>query len=86
MVFDEATSSLDSHTEQNILDSLKELAKNRTTLTIAHRLSTIVDADEIIVLDQGKIAEQGTHEKLLEKNGIYKSMWDKQQKKAQSPL
>jgi len=78
LLFDEATSSLDTHTEQGILSAFKEISKDYTTLTIAHRLSTIVDSDEIIVLVDGKIAEQGTHEELLHKKGTYKSMWDSQ--------
>ncbi len=78
LLFDEATSSLDTHTEQEILKAFGEISKNYTTLTIAHRLSTVVESDEIIVLDDGKIVEQGTHEELLFKNGTYKSMWDSQ--------
>lgn len=79
LIFDEATSSLDSHSEQVILKSLKEVAEEHTTLVIAHRLSTIVDANNIIVLDQGKIAEQGTHQELLDKGGLYASLWKMQQ-------
>ena len=81
LVFDEATSSLDSKSEKNILTALNSIAENKTTLVIAHRLSTIVDADEILVLEQGVIKEQGSHEKLLELKGIYASLWDIQQKK-----
>lgn len=80
LLFDEATSSLDTRTEQEILKAFKEISKNYTTLTIAHRLSTIIDADQIIVIEDGKIAEQGTHQKLLTQNGTYKSMWDSQSK------
>ena len=78
LLFDEATSSLDTHTEQDILAAFKEISKDYTTLTIAHRLSTVVESDEIIVLDNGKIVERGNHEELLLLNGIYKSMWDSQ--------
>lgn len=79
MVFDEATSSLDSHSEQIIQKALKELAENHTTLVIAHRLSTIVDADQILVMDQGCIVERGTHESLLAQGGRYAAMWELQQ-------
>ena len=78
MIFDEATSSLDSASEQAILGALREAAEHRTTLVIAHRLSTIVGADEIIVLDQGRIAERGTHIRLLASGGLYASMWNRQ--------
>ncbi len=80
LVFDEATSSLDSHSENNILTSLSALANNKTTLVIAHRLSTVVDADLIIVLDKGEIIEQGTHQQLIEQKAHYYSMWQLQQK------
>lgn len=80
LVFDEATSSLDSHSENNILSSLSALANNKTTLVIAHRLSTVVDADLIIVLDKGEIIEQGTHHQLIQSQGHYHSMWQLQQK------
>ena len=79
LVFDEATSSLDSRSEQLILESLKEIAEKHTTLVIAHRLSTIIDADDIVVLDKGKIVEQGSHHELLEKDGLYAQMWRLQQ-------
>jgi ATP-binding cassette, subfamily B, heavy metal transporter len=78
LVLDEATSALDSHTEKDIQDALDRVSKNRTTLVIAHRLSTIVAADEIIVLDNGIIVERGTHYQLLEANGLYASMWNRQ--------
>jgi ATP-binding cassette, subfamily B, heavy metal transporter len=78
LVLDEATSALDSHTEKEIQDALDRVSQNRTTLVIAHRLSTIVGADEIIVLDQGRIAERGTHRQLLAENGLYASMWNRQ--------
>ena len=79
LVFDEATSSLDSHSEQLILESLKQVAEKHTTLVIAHRLSTIIDADNIIVLDKGKVVERGTHQQLLEKDGLYAHLWELQQ-------
>ena len=79
LVFDEATSSLDSHSEQLILESLKQVAEKHTTLVIAHRLSTIIDADNIIVLDKGKVVEQGTHQELLSQNGLYAHLWTLQQ-------
>src|ERR1041385_5373343 len=78
LVLDEATSALDSHTEREIQDALEKVSRNRTSLVIAHRLSTIVGADEIIVLDQGKIAERGTHSELLAADGLYASMWNRQ--------
>lgn len=78
LIFDEATSALDSHSEQQILGALKLAAKNHTTLVIAHRLSTIVDADKILVMDGGKIIEQGGHYQLLEKKGRYAEMWQLQ--------
>ncbi|HXQ06566.1 MAG TPA: ABC transporter ATP-binding protein/permease [Bradyrhizobium sp.] len=78
LVLDEATSALDSHTEQEIQDALERVSRNRTSLVIAHRLSTIVGADEIIVLDQGRIAERGTHSQLLATGGLYASMWNRQ--------
>jgi ATP-binding cassette, subfamily B, heavy metal transporter len=78
LVLDEATSALDSHTEHEIQGALERVSQNRTSLVIAHRLSTIVAADEIIVLDQGKIAERGTHAELLASGGLYASMWNRQ--------
>ena len=78
LVLDEATSALDSHTEREIQDALERVSRNRTTLVIAHRLSTIVGADEIIVLDQGVIAERGTHQRLLAAGGLYASLWNRQ--------
>jgi ABC-type transport system involved in cytochrome bd biosynthesis fused ATPase/permease subunit len=77
-VLDEATSALDSHTEHEIQEALERVSRNRTSLVIAHRLSTIVGADEIIVLDQGRIAERGTHSQLLAMGGLYASMWNRQ--------
>ena len=81
-IFDEATSALDTKTEKLIEKSLKKLSNKNTTLVIAHRLSTVIDADKIIVLENGKIAEQGTHKELLLKNGLYAEMWMRQQEKS----
>jgi ATP-binding cassette subfamily B protein len=78
LLLDEATSALDTRTEQEILDTLKRLARGRTTLPIAHRLSTIADADRILVLDGGKLVEQGTHTALLAQGGLYAEMWTRQ--------
>jgi ATP-binding cassette, subfamily B, heavy metal transporter len=78
LLLDEATSALDSHTEKEIQDALERVSRNRTTLVIAHRLSTIVGADEIIVIDQGAIAERGTHHQLLASGGLYASLWSRQ--------
>lgn len=78
-LFDEATSALDTHTEKQIQASLQELSAHHTTIIIAHRLSTVIDADEILVLDQGEIVERGTHNDLLVKGGLYASMWQRQQ-------
>ncbi|MGD9923157.1 MAG: metal ABC transporter permease, partial [Pseudorhodoplanes sp.] len=78
LVLDEATSALDSHTEREIQNALDRVSKGRTTLVIAHRLSTIVNADEIIVLEAGRIAERGTHHQLLARGGLYASMWNRQ--------
>jgi ATP-binding cassette subfamily B protein len=77
-LFDEATSALDSQTEKAIQESLREVSAERTTLTIAHRLSTVVDADEILVLEAGKIVEQGNHQSLLSKAGVYHTLWKRQ--------
>jgi ATP-binding cassette subfamily B protein len=79
LIFDEATSALDSKAEQAIQAQLKEIAKNRTTMVIAHRLSTIADAQQILVLDHGKIVERGTHAALLAREGLYAQMWERQQ-------
>ena len=78
LVLDEATSALDSHTEKEIQDALDEVSRERTTLVIAHRLSTIVGADNILVLDGGRLVEHGTHGELLAKDGLYASLWNRQ--------
>lgn len=78
-VFDEATSSLDSQTERDILESLRDIAQHSSTLVIAHRLSTVSYADEILVLEDGQVAERGTHPDLLHKNGAYAILWRAQQ-------
>ena len=82
LIFDEATSSLDSRSENAIQKALKSVSADNTTLVIAHRLSTVVRADEIIVLDQGSIAERGSHDFLVSRPGLYAQMWELQQKKA----
>ncbi len=82
LVLDEATSALDTFTEREIQGSLDKVSVGRTTLVIAHRLSTVVNADEIIVLDKGLIAERGTHDGLLGQNGIYAAMWNRQREVA----
>ncbi len=79
LIFDEATSALDTQTEKEIQESLREVSKNRTTLIVAHRLSTVVDADEIVVLEAGRIVERGRHAQLLEAGGSYAAMWRRQQ-------
>ncbi|MES1928455.1 ABC transporter [Salinisphaera dokdonensis CL-ES53] len=86
LVFDEATSSLDSHAEQAITAALAELAADHTTLVIAHRLSTVVDADEIVVMDDGSIVERGTHAALLAADGRYAAMWRLQQRESAQPI
>ena len=83
LIFDEATSALDSGTEKEIQKSLREVSADRTTLVIAHRLSTIVDADEILVMQDGAIAERGRHADLLGQNGLYAQMWARQQADAE---
>jgi ATP-binding cassette subfamily B protein len=83
LVFDEATSSLDSKSEQAILEAITEIAREHTSLVIAHRLSTIIDADRIIVLDRGRIAEEGNHRQLLEADQRYAELWHAQQQRAE---
>jgi len=78
LVLDEATSALDTHTEREIQAALRSISKDRTTLIIAHRLSTVVDADEILVLDRGRVVERGRHAELLALGGVYASMWNRQ--------
>ncbi len=78
LILDEATSALDSHTEKEIQDALDRVAEDRTTLVIAHRLSTIVHADNILVLEKGRLVEQGTHAELIAKGGLYASLWARQ--------
>ncbi|HEY0125236.1 MAG TPA: ABC transporter ATP-binding protein/permease [Rhizobium sp.] len=84
LILDEATSALDTTTEREIQTALDVVSKNRTTLVIAHRLSTVIGADEIIVLKSGEIAERGTHAALLEQNGLYASMWNRQREATQA--
>jgi ABC-type transport system involved in Fe-S cluster assembly fused permease/ATPase subunit len=84
LIFDEATSALDSHSEKAIQAELRAIAHNRTTLVIAHRLSTVVDAQQILVMDKGRIVERGTHRELLVQQGIYARMWALQQQEEQA--
>ncbi|HUG76839.1 MAG TPA: ABC transporter ATP-binding protein/permease [Burkholderiales bacterium] len=84
LIFDEATSALDSRAEKAIQAELGRISQGRTTLVIAHRLSTVMDADQILVLQQGRIAERGTHKQLLEKKGEYARMWALQQQRAEA--
>ncbi len=84
LLFDEATSALDTHTEKEIQAALRQVSRNRTTLIIAHRLSTVVEADEILVLDAGRIVERGRHQDLLALGGVYAAMWRRQQEAVQA--
>ena len=77
LILDEATSALDNESEKLVQDALEELMKGKTTFVIAHRLSTIINSDKIVVIQQGEIKEIGTHEELLDKDGIYKSLYNK---------
>ena len=86
LLFDEATSALDTNTEREIQRSLAEVSQGRTTLIIAHRLSTIIDADEILVLENGRVIERGRHEVLLSKQGRYHEMWQRQQQNGASEI
>mgnify|MGYP001954707825 CR=1 FL=1 len=79
MILDEATSALDSQTERDIQESLEKISEQRTAIVIAHRLSTIINVNEILVLDNGEIAERGNHTALLDRKGLYYQMWQKQQ-------
>jgi ATP-binding cassette subfamily B protein len=85
LVFDEATSALDSQTEKAIQAELKDLAVNHTTLVIAHRLSTIMDADEILVMEGGRIVERGSHAELLARGGVYAHLWALQLQEEEAP-
>ena len=78
LILDEATSNVDTRTELLIQDTMDDLMKGRTSFVIAHRLSTIVNADVILVVDQGRIVEQGTHEELMKKNGFYTEIYNSQ--------
>ena len=78
MILDEATSSLDTISEKYIQDSFEQLMKGRTTIVIAHRLSTVQKMDRIIVLEKGKIVEEGKHKDLLDKGGVYSNLWNHQ--------
>ena len=78
MIFDDCLSAVDTKTEEKILKNLKEVTKDRTSIIIAHRISTVKDADEIIVLDEGRIIERGNHDHLVSINGYYSSIYHKQ--------
>lgn len=85
LIFDEATSALDSKSEKAIQTALDRIQEGRTTLVIAHRLSTVMDADQILVLDAGRVIEKGTHRELLEAGGTYAQMWTLQQQEPDEP-
>ncbi|MCW2244105.1 ABCB family ABC transporter ATP-binding protein/permease [Azospirillum canadense] len=85
LLFDEATSALDTHTEREIQANLREVSRGRTTLVIAHRLSTVIDADEILVLEAGRVIERGRHGELLARAGAYAALWARQQESSQGP-
>lgn len=85
LILDEATSALDSRTEAAILDTLERIERGRTTIVVAHRLSTVVHADEIVVLDAGRVAERGTHAELIRRGGLYADMWSRQQAEREEP-
>jgi len=78
LILDEATSSVDAYTEMLIQKALEELLKNRTSFVIAHRLSTIINADKVLVIEDGHIVESGTHQELLEKGGLYQKLYNMQ--------
>ena len=86
LILDEATSALDSRTEADILDTLRRIERGRTTVVIAHRLSTVVHADQIVVLDGGRVAEKGTHAELLRRGGLYAEMWARQANEREEAL
>ena len=86
LLLDESTSSLDGRNEQLLREAIDRVAEHRTLFVIAHRLSTVVDADEILVLDDGCIVERGTHSALLTRGGTYSAMWERQQRAAAERL
>jgi ATP-binding cassette subfamily B protein len=86
LVLDEATSHLDSLSEALIQDALQHVMRDRTSLVIAHRLSTVLAADKILVMDKGQLVEQGTHDQLIEKNGLYRSLYETQFRQESNPL
>lgn len=80
VLLDEATASLDPENELHIQQAINDLVQNKTVIVIAHRLNTIQQADKIVVIDKGSVAEEGKHDELLKNNGLYKSLWDEQQR------